>query len=223
MVKVNHYLTTFWVVKKQLRALYNRPQRAFFPTAQATMPTNNRRCSVSLHKSFASHRPETAKTPESPFFLAANNRRSLNSIGKFLVDAAKAAGLPGNISNHSVRKTCISRLMDAEIPVNYVAQLSGHKNLKSVDAYKAASTVHQRKMSNVLSRTTATSTRSHETSLAQNQPSSSISFSSQESAITRASRLFSGAKLRSSKAAHSTLTSFLPTMSRVPARKDDLF
>ena len=25
MVNVNHYLTTFWVVKKQLRALYNRP------------------------------------------------------------------------------------------------------------------------------------------------------------------------------------------------------
>ena len=25
MVKVNHYLTTFWVVKKQLRALYNWP------------------------------------------------------------------------------------------------------------------------------------------------------------------------------------------------------
>ena len=26
VVKVNHYSTTFWVVKKQLRALYNRPQ-----------------------------------------------------------------------------------------------------------------------------------------------------------------------------------------------------
>lgn len=30
--------------------------------------------------------------------------------------------------------------MDAEVPVNYVAQLSGHKNFKSLDAYKTAST-----------------------------------------------------------------------------------
>ena len=86
--------------------------------------------------------------------------------------------------------------MDAEIPVNYVTQLSGHKNLKSLDAYKAASTVYQRKMYNVL-RTTATSTRSDETSLAQYQPSTSMSFSSKESATiaTRASGLFSGAKI----------------------------
>ena len=78
-----------------------------------------------------------------------------NLIGKFLVKAAKAAGFPGNISNHSVRKTCISRLMDAKFPENYVAQLSGHKNLKSLDAYKSASNTHQREMSMALSRSTA--------------------------------------------------------------------
>ena len=43
--------------------------------------------------------------------------------------------------------------MDADVPVNYVAQLSGHKNLKSLDPYKTASISHQRKMSLVLSRT----------------------------------------------------------------------
>ena len=41
--------------------------------------------------------------------------------------------------------------MDADVPENYVAQLSGHKNLKSLDYYKSASTTHQRKMSMVLS------------------------------------------------------------------------
>ena len=68
-----------------------------------------------------------------------------------MTKAAKSAGLPGNVTNHSVRKTCISRLMDAEVPVNYVAQLSGHKNLKSLDSYKTASDEHQLKMSLVLS------------------------------------------------------------------------
>ncbi len=47
--------------------------------------------------------------------------------------------------------------MDADIPSNYVAQLSGHKNLKSLDSYKTASCVHQRKMSNILSRSSSTS------------------------------------------------------------------
>ncbi|KAK2561665.1 hypothetical protein P5673_015018 [Acropora cervicornis] len=106
----------------------------------------------------------------SPFFLAINNKRKpqsqiwywksplrKNAIGKFLVNAAKAAGLPGNVSNHFVRKTCISRLMAADFPENYVAQLSSDKNLKSLDPSKAASEGHQRRMSMVLSRSTASS------------------------------------------------------------------
>jgi len=68
-----------------------------------------------------------------------------------LTEAAKNAGLPGNVANHSVRSTYISRLMEAEVPVNYVAQLSGHKHLESLDSYKTASDEHQRKMSLVLS------------------------------------------------------------------------
>ena len=59
-------------------------------------------------------------------------------------------GCQENVTNHSVRKTCISRLMNAEIPVNCVAQLSRNKNLKSLDSYKTASDEHQRKTSLVL-------------------------------------------------------------------------
>lgn len=55
------------------------------------------------------------------------------------------------MTNYSVRETCISRLMDAEVPVNYVAQLSEHKNLKSLDSYKTASDGHQWKNSLLLS------------------------------------------------------------------------
>ena len=93
------------------------------------------------------------KKPDAPFFLAVNHSRApdnpvwysragKNKIGEFFTKAAKNAGLPGNVTNHYVRKTCISRLMDAEVPVNYVAQLSGHKNLKSLDSYKTASAEH---------------------------------------------------------------------------------
>ena len=75
-----------------------------------------------------------------------------NEICKLMETAAQSAGLQGNFTNHTVRKTCISRLMDAEVSLNYVAQLSGHKNLKSLDSYKAVSADHKRKMSLILSR-----------------------------------------------------------------------
>ena len=83
---------------------------------------------------------------------------SKNEIGKLMTTAAQAAGLQGNITNHSVRKTCISRLMDAEVPVSYIAQLGGHRKLKSLNSYKAASVEHQRKMSLILSRSGEQST-----------------------------------------------------------------
>jgi hypothetical protein len=122
------------------------------------------------------------KQPDSSFFLAINHRcqsgsqiwynkapLGKNEIGKFLSKAAKAAKLPGNVTNHSVRKTCISRLMDADIPENYVAQLSGHKNLKSLDSYKSASTAHQRKMSFVLSRSGASSSATNQAPIQPNE------------------------------------------------------
>ena len=46
--------------------------------------------------------------------------------------------------NHSVRKTCISRLLDADVPENFVAQLSGHKSTESLQSYKSASAKHQK-------------------------------------------------------------------------------
>ena len=83
----------------------------FYPTAQAT---ENERCPVQLHRAFAEHRALEMKQPHSPFFLAINHRRQpsseilyskaalgKNEIGKFLSKAAKAAKLPGNITNHS--------------------------------------------------------------------------------------------------------------------------
>ena len=148
----------------------NGDTRAFNPTAHAT---NNERCPVHFYKKFRSHRPAEMNEADSPFYLAINYRRrpdssiwymkaplGKNEIGKLMKTAAQTAGLQGNITNHSVRKTCISRLMDAEVPVNYVAQLSGHRNLKSLDSYKAASVEHQRKMSLILSRSGEQSTQS---------------------------------------------------------------
>ena len=81
-----------------------------------------------------------------------------NQIGTFLPKAAQKAGLQAcgkKIANHSVRKTSISRLLDGGTPDNFVAQLSGHKNLQSLSSYKSASITHQRKMSDILQQQTS--------------------------------------------------------------------
>ena len=56
------------------------------------------------------------------------------------------------VTNHSVRKTCISRLLDADVPENFVTQLSGHKSTESLQSYKSASAKYQKRMSLTLSR-----------------------------------------------------------------------
>ena len=56
------------------------------------------------------------------------------------------------VSNHFVRKTSVGRLLEADVQPNFVAQLSGHKNLESLDSYHSASLKRQREMSTVLDR-----------------------------------------------------------------------
>ena len=184
--------------------------RAFHPTAQAT---GNERCPVKIFKEFARRRPLEMNKPDSPFYLAVKHKRKpddnvwymrsplgKNEIGKFLSTAAKNAGLQGRVTNHSVRKTCISRLLDADVPNNFVAQLSGHRSLKSLDDYKSASYEHQRRMSLALSRSSnnrpaSNSTRTETTT----RPTSSVT--SVESAtfnpVQMGSGFFSGATIGS--------------------------
>ncbi len=144
----------------------NGHRRSFQPKIYAT---DTNRCPVKYYKLFESHRPAEMNTPDAPFFLAVRhgNRREnshiwykkwplgKNAIGQFMSKAADKAGLQrsgAKVCNHSVRKTSISRLLDANTPEIFVAQLSGHKSLQSLQSYKTASTQHQRQMSNVLSR-----------------------------------------------------------------------
>ena len=79
-----------------------------------------------------------------------------NLIGKFLVAAAENASLKqavaAKVTNYSVRKTSISRLLDGDIPENVVAQHSGHKSTESFQSYKSAGDKQQWKISQVLSR-----------------------------------------------------------------------
>ena len=67
-----------------------------------------------------------------------------------------------NVSNLSVRKTSVGRLLEADVKSNFVAQLSGQKNLKSLESYHSASLKRQREMSAILNREPGTSAQSEE-------------------------------------------------------------
>ena len=74
----------------------------------------------------------------------------VNTISKILSDAKKRFNLGGNVSNHSVRKTGISCLLDSDIPELYDAQHSGMKSIDSLGSYKVVDKDNQNKMSNIL-------------------------------------------------------------------------
>ena len=145
----------------------NQHQRAFNPKLHAV---DSSRCGVKLYKTFLSHRPKEMLKPDSPFFLAEHISRKpdsqiwfkraplgKNKIGQFLSTVSPALSGNKKISNHSVRKTSISRLLDANFPETYVAQLSGHKSLESLKVYKTPSLQHQRDMSYALSKASVSS------------------------------------------------------------------
>jgi len=143
----------------------NGHRRPFSPKAYTT---NTERCPVQFYKLFRSHRPEEMNEPDAPFFFAVrhSDRRvnpqvwymkvplGKNEIGKFLKAAADEASLQrqgSKVTNHSVRKNSIGRLLDANTSETFVAQLSGHKNLQSLQSYKSANEHHHRQMSYILS------------------------------------------------------------------------
>ena len=72
----------------------------------------------------------------------------------------------------------IQTLSENDIPLTRIAQLSGHKNLKSIENYSNVSTKQQMKMSQVLSSVvsgTATKTSSYEKATPAISPSTSES------------------------------------------------
>ena len=147
-------------------------------------------------------------TSDAPFYLAINHKRNpedkvwyLNRhLGKRLLkESTEAAlgkenqqGLKRKLTNHSVRKTSIGRLLDANVEANYVAQLSGHKNLKSLDSYKSASLQNQKAMSAILNNGSAPSTSSS-TVTVQTQSASTLLLAQKENFKPQA--IFAGANI----------------------------
>jgi len=163
---------------------------------------------IVVYKLYAQKRPEKMNEDDSPFYLAVNNNLKveslqtkewfkvgpvgINKLNGLMKTMAQKAGINNEcLQNHSGRKTMIQTLRENDIPLTHIAQLSGHKNLKSIENYSKVSTKQQMKMSQVLSSVvagTATKTSSYEKA----NPAISPSTSESQQSVA----LFSGAVIQ---------------------------
>ena len=101
----------------------------------------------------------TKNPTEEPWFKASPMRvNKLNSLMKTMADKAGFVE-KRRLTNHSARFTMIQKLNDNNIPPTHIMQLSGHRNVQSVNNYSTVSNEQQKNMFLILSRnTTSTST-----------------------------------------------------------------
>ena len=112
------------------------------------------------------------KSDDSPFYLAINYTRVANSskpwfkaapmgsnkLNSLMKTMAEKAGLNAeNLTNHSARKRMIQKLNDHEVPPTHIMQISGHKNVQSLNNYSSLSEKQQRDISNIMSASTSAS------------------------------------------------------------------
>ena len=71
-------------------------------------------------------------------------------VEKLLSKPAPNNGLQEKLTNHSVRKPSIPRLLKSGVLVNYETHLNGKYNVKSLESYKSASIQYQRRISFIL-------------------------------------------------------------------------
>ena len=150
---------------KTRKGLENEVKRAYAPRVYAT---NDERCPIMLYKQYKLRRPVESCALDSPFFLTIdqkvkvdpkkdgvwfrNQAMGKNKIGSVLTNARKMFGIPGRkVANHSVRKTSIGRLLDANLAETFVVQHAGMKSLDSLKAYKCANKSQIHEMSAILS------------------------------------------------------------------------
>ena len=85
----------------------------------------------------------TKNPKEKPLFKASAMGVKLNSLMKTMADKA-GFDEKRRLTNHSARKIMIQKLNDNNIPLTHIMQLSGHRNVQSVNNYSTVSNEQQK-------------------------------------------------------------------------------
>ena len=124
------------------------------------------RCPVALFKQFMSRRPQNLKTT-GPFYLSIKtNRRpddnvwfkvqpmgenKINDMMKSIVADTILESSDKKFTNHSARKTVVSKLKKAKVERSGIVKATGHKNIQSLNDYDEANEDEQRQLSYAIS------------------------------------------------------------------------
>ena len=125
-------------------------------------PSSNKvRCPVRILDKYVSLLPQVKPNRKSNFYLRSLERFTpaqwygeqvvgLNSIRKVIETLAENSGLEGFFTNHSLRRTGITRLFQAGVDRKLVKEFSGHSS-DAVDAYQITSHDQRKAISAVIS------------------------------------------------------------------------
>ncbi len=141
------------------------------PKAFALPNSSHDRDPVVVYKTYCEKRPDSMNKPEAPFYLGINhiktpssskswfkaNAMGVNKLNSLMKNMATKAGLDcQRLTNHSARKRMVQKLNDNEVPPTHIMQLSGHKNIQSINNYSQVSEQQQKTMSRILSGSSST-------------------------------------------------------------------
>ena len=183
---------------KKRSAADPRNVRPIKPKAFATSDLPRERDPVVVFKIYSEKRPESMNKPDAPFYLGVNhttknsdkswfkaNAMGVNKLNSLMKTMAEKSGLDNShLTNHSARKRMIQTLNDKDIPPSHIMQLSGHKNVQSINNYSHVSQEQQKSMSRILSGST---------SMLQTETHSLVEATKKESPTPTAAGLFKGA------------------------------
>ena len=130
---------------------------------------------VHVYKMYKETRPPSMLEPDSSFYLSVNYFKTethssvegknwfkaqpmgVNKLNNIMKDMIQAAGISGK-TNHSGRKTLVQKLQDSGVSPNQIIQITGHKNVQSVNNYSSLREKQMESISRILSSTTKAAT-----------------------------------------------------------------
>ena len=154
-----------------------RNVRPVKPRMYAVQGSN--RCPVTLYNFYREKRPQQMCDPNSPFYLGINIIRreesekpwfkkspmginKLNSLMKVM--ASKGELNNSKLTNHSARKRLVQKLVSSDVQPTEIIQITGHRNLQSINNYSCLSESKLKNISSILSNAPNHTTESSEIS-----------------------------------------------------------
>ena len=142
-----------------------RDTRQLYPKMWANIE-NPQKCPVECFKVYQKKRPAQYTNPEDPFYIAPTTKpnftpdldqwfkkqpigeNKLNILMKRMSESLPS-GAP-RLTNHSARKFLVQNLSDNGIPPTDIVQISGHKNIQSVNNYSHLNTANHKHISSLM-------------------------------------------------------------------------